>query len=1512
MNKFKKIAIGALLTAGAGCLAAAAGCNRGPEYFKLTFEGKGLDYVFQGDLAPEDGEQFVSGYEVKSGVEVRFTLALSENAVGTPVILLNGTEIAADENGVYSFVIDQDSTVSVSGLEETKTVTFSTGDWYKFLDEDGNEITDVTALKGDSVRFKVWVSPYMVNKFTITNDTEELEPENGVYTISNVADNSTVNIMGLEQEESFLERGEGDGTEENPFIVRKPIDMFMVAALVNSDFYASYSTAYYKLEEDIDMQGEKLFVIGDNSNSGAIFCGSFDGNGHKISNFYITDEVVDQESFSKEYLPFVGVFGYACATTNGPAVIKNLTLEDYEITIHPEMSTATEEASHAGSLVAYGIGVQIDGCKAINGKVTSYNVNKKMSYVGGLVGVLRSAYSETKGTILTYDAYVNGCSADVEVGGRGAIRCAGGAVGVLSTADTHAIAYISNTVTSGNVSGAMHAGGIVGDLGRFSSVANCYSSAAVNAVNTITTVGMDASYKSAYAGGIAAFAENDCVITGCYSANTALTATSASNILGKDEICAMMEEALAEGADSAKCVVYNNLKKESGHTADVFTSLLGWAEGEWDLTGAVPVYRGAQAQRSVVLTVKSGTDEVASYERKISSPEPIYVWYEDTVDEYFSNTQGRSWGYYFDKELTKKVPYGFIPLSSLDLYVGFANYSEVEGQYYLGKSTYGINATIVLDNEGGYTFRDGGLNFTGTYSYDGENIILYNSCLGALVYTADQTNGSYSTVVMKKRADGKGYDLNGQIYVTTDGESYSSAELALTAVRKSNKFAYGEYSTSKGTLVLNTNGTGTYQVRNTVKEFTFNVIEGQNGDISLEVSIDLGITVENGVIKVNGGPVDKKDDFAGAWKTNAGSAVEYVFDGGSTVTCGSETATYHINKNMATFTLGGNEMVAVLEGDALYIDGVAYYLADGFTGSWFGRSAVSGETIELTLGGIGKDGYGEAEMTFFAGVTNAVSGQYSVTSDGVMLIYVGDTLYGELSINKDTGIASGSFFSFKAYSTLNTISYAAAEFKLYDLFTGVWECSLNGISSINFTGKTAGGEKATALVTDTNGKTISAKYSIGDTATSGEIIIGENTYKMTLDEVSERIALTLNNSLAGAMALRDDWSGVTLYDGTTSYKFDGRGNLGGKVTVSDGTELNYVIGADGLPEIQSTALAVTADGFSWGGKTLKFNTGFAKTWLKPITNAEITIGEVNANFEAQVTIDGQTKTYTFNPDRNTLTLSETDKKGATTVTTLSLNGDMELSIIVKGASDHSMTCLEKGKQDNWSGTFNNSTDGSSWEFDGHGSGEYGSGSATYTDANGKTTIYSYTCNELGLVYIYTGASKGMVFTEVKTGGYKRGDETKAYTPVVKDIMYNVEVRLNGEFLKFDGAGNVWNSSSLTKTEYTYKPVTSSYTVIIDVQGNKQLGVLTTSGGNTELTLNDYVEWTLGDTNEKYIFVGGNTGSVWLFDGEKYVWKYSYKVLEGVYYLTDTDEISYKTTRDEANKTFVLEEIKDGD
>lgn len=70
---------------------------------------------------------------------------------------------------------------------------------------------------------------------------------------------------------------EGGGTEEPPYLIQNAEDLSMFSNFLNS---GEYTDAYFKLTNDIDMAGAKYTTV-------ATFSGTFDGDGHVISNLTI-------------------------------------------------------------------------------------------------------------------------------------------------------------------------------------------------------------------------------------------------------------------------------------------------------------------------------------------------------------------------------------------------------------------------------------------------------------------------------------------------------------------------------------------------------------------------------------------------------------------------------------------------------------------------------------------------------------------------------------------------------------------------------------------------------------------------------------------------------------------------------------------------------------------------------------------------------------------------------------------------------------------------------------------------------------------------------------------------------------------------------------------------------------------------------------------------------------------------------------------------------------------------
>lgn len=92
----------------------------------------------------------------------------------------------------------------------------------------------------------------------------------------------------------------GDGTVNNPFIIKNSKHLYNLTWLQNSGYYPYSQKTYFKLNNDIDMAGELSGY--DSTTTGAIppigtdaypFYGEFDGNGKTIANLWVSSDPND-------------------------------------------------------------------------------------------------------------------------------------------------------------------------------------------------------------------------------------------------------------------------------------------------------------------------------------------------------------------------------------------------------------------------------------------------------------------------------------------------------------------------------------------------------------------------------------------------------------------------------------------------------------------------------------------------------------------------------------------------------------------------------------------------------------------------------------------------------------------------------------------------------------------------------------------------------------------------------------------------------------------------------------------------------------------------------------------------------------------------------------------------------------------------------------------------------------------------------------------------------------------
>ncbi|SNT31774.1 The GLUG motif-containing protein, partial [Anaerovirgula multivorans] len=145
---------------------------------------------------------------------------------------------------------------------------------------------------------------------------------------------------------------EGDGTPENPYIIKDAIDISKMRFSMDS---------HYVLKNDIDLENILWRPIGVSTMP---FRGELNGNGYSIKNLFINRPAADN----------LGLFGYIV-----DGKIWNLTIENANVT----------GRNNVGALVGYAKGNnQIMNVNIISGEVNSN------SYAGGLAGYVEQGFIE--------------------------------------------------------------------------------------------------------------------------------------------------------------------------------------------------------------------------------------------------------------------------------------------------------------------------------------------------------------------------------------------------------------------------------------------------------------------------------------------------------------------------------------------------------------------------------------------------------------------------------------------------------------------------------------------------------------------------------------------------------------------------------------------------------------------------------------------------------------------------------------------------------------------------------------------------------------------------------------------------------------------------------------------------------------------------------------------------------------------------------------------------------------
>lgn len=1082
-----------------------------------------------------------SGAQVQAGYEIKFTLVLAENAVGEPAVTVNEQPLNADAQGVYSFKVSENTIVEITGVSVSGACDIEFGlerttengkerylhEWVRFTDEDGKELSreGMQASYGETIRFKVDVSKVYFGEcnYNVTAGSAILVPDSDGYYTYTVTGKQSVLVKGLPTDaelikSSFIGRPaldangnpildsageeipEGVGSENRPYLIKTPFDLYFLSVEISdASWRSSVMSAHYRLENDIDMQGERLYVIGNNPDGSSAFAGTFDGNGKTIRNYYMTDTLYYIESNIEVHLPVVGLFGFATSSADGSAGIYNLNLENFTITAN---AAKYGEPVYVGAVVGYGAGANISNCSA-SGSITVDGDTNYFAYAGGIIGCQQSAFMENVNT--RYYSLVQSCSSDVDIRcDSGFIYSAGGITGYLITFEERTTAAILNCYSEGDIAGAIRVGGIAGSINSYSSIKNCYATGAMSATTRLTLtdiVSQDKQLAHAYAGGITGYAEYGSVVSDSFFTGTvgaravagSWYAHTGSIAGGKDET-GKTELVHVDGA-----LIYNCASENTTVNDGYIKGTLGWSNADWAFSSnGLPKINKAAESKSFTVTVKVGSDTKATL-NITDNYIPLSYWYYDaqvnenkegTLPEFLGTGAQRTYGYFFDSGLTMKVPFGYVFTDNITIYAGYANYNMVAGDYYFQN---GGDKHFTLTDDGYLFYYDGALNSVSTYVYNGEYLVLNNT------FFAIAFGGSNEFYSFKA-------ELKDGVMTIYDKSFYPESK-PLKALKKVADFSYGTYYDEDGVeYIFNADGTGSRGTSPFVYEVNGNVIKTISGITG---------TVENGVVKTFGGKgLTAYDNFKGVWEKSATTYRQYSFDGkGNWSYNGYDSeetlrGTYTKIDGYNSIRLS-NGKTATYEDGVITIDGIEYYAVSSYVGTWLLNLDMP---IEVTFEGIGKNGFGSVHVDYGTDYSQLdLTYQADVNADGkvYLTIYNYYDVYGYLTFDEQAYTLTGSFYRADKKAVVDNVRFC-----LYDDYKGKWsgnglELTFNGLGRYDLPG--AGTELmktyGSAIVNgDKTGRVI---YTLTDSV-KATFTYDKKTYNLEYDEAADVIYLSID------------------------------------------------------------------------------------------------------------------------------------------------------------------------------------------------------------------------------------------------------------------------------------------------------------------------------------------------------------------------------------------------------------------
>ncbi len=292
---------------------------------------------------------------------------------------------------------------------------------------------DVVRMDNDAITFSLESAP---TGMQLQDSVITFTPNaTGVYSF--IVDATDANLFTSKYQFTLVVKPTGDGTQSNPYQITTIEELNTVRYLASD---------YFILMNDLDFTGSEFDNI--NSTKGwdpigditSPFSGSFNGDGHSISNLFINSS-----------LYYVGLFGYIDGAT-----IDSLGINNCNITGGYVIGGLAGYTSNSST---------ISNCY-VTGEVTSVVLGDDDVGVGGLVGN-------------NYSSNISDCHTEVKVLNNNEYYYTGGLVGFNYNSSP-----ISNCYATGDISSYTNAGGLVGWNGSSSPISNCYATGDVTGIIT--------------------------------------------------------------------------------------------------------------------------------------------------------------------------------------------------------------------------------------------------------------------------------------------------------------------------------------------------------------------------------------------------------------------------------------------------------------------------------------------------------------------------------------------------------------------------------------------------------------------------------------------------------------------------------------------------------------------------------------------------------------------------------------------------------------------------------------------------------------------------------------------------------------------------------------------------------------------------------------------------------------------------------------------------------------------